>query len=579
MVDLVRDARWGRVMESAGEDPYLCGQVGKAYIRGYHNGGVACCVKHFAAYGAAEAGMEYNTTDVSEHSLDEYYLRGYQACMEEKPEMVMSSFNALNGKPILGHKDLIVKKLREQWGFDGVLISDYNAVFEMINHGYCQDLKECAKVAIDAKLDIEMCSVAYAKYLPVLLQEGKITMEQIDECVLRVLQLKNKLGLYKNPTRFTDLDKYEQIKLSDDFRQLARRSAEESIVLLKNNGTLPLKRSAKVLLCGPFADEKDIYGNWGCRACKEDTITVLGGVQSLLGKAVLHQKGCTCELFDNNFADIDNVIKCAKGAEIIVACIGENMWHSGEANARTNISIPEVQVKLVQELSKLGKPLVLVVFGGRPLVLTDVEKYADAILYAWQPGTEGGNAIANLLYGKAIPSAKTVMSFPRSVGQCPVYYNYFATNRPKPTDDGPTNGFYAGYIDSRNAPLYPFGYGLSYTTFTYSDFKLERTELNRGEQTFASVTVTNDGVYDGCEVVQWYIRDRFASCVRPVKELKGFEKVFLKAGESITVRFVIDENVLAFYTASGTFESESGVFDIFVGGNSCDTLSLELRLQ
>lgn len=469
--------------------------------------------------------------------------------------------------------------MREEWGFDGVLISDYSSVFEMINHGYCQDLNECAKVAIDAKLDIEMCSIAYAKYLPTLLQEGKVTMEQIDECVLRVLQLKNKLGLYENPTRFTNLDKYEQIKLSADFRQLACRSAEESIVLLKNNGTLPLKQSAKILLCGLFADEKDIYGNWGCRACKEDTITVLEGVQSLLGKSVLCQKGCTCELFDNNFEDIDNVIQCAKDAEIIVACIGENMWYSGEANARTDISIPEVQVRLVQELSKLGKPLVLVVFGGRPLILTDVDQYADAILYAWQPGTEGGNAIANLLYGQTVPSAKTVMSFPRSVGQCPVYYNHFATNRPKPVDDGPTNGFYAGYIDSRNAPLYPFGYGLSYTTFTYSDFKLDKTELNRGEQTVASVTIANSGVYDAHEVVQWYIRDRFASYVRPIKELKGFEKVFLKAGESITVRFVIDENVLVFYTANGIFEAESGAFDIFVGGNSRDTLSLELYLK
>lgn len=579
MVDLVRDARWGRVMESAGEDPYLCGQIGKAYIRGYHKGGIACCVKHFAAYGAAESGMDYNTTEVSEHSLDEYYLRGYQACIEEKPEMVMTSFNALNGKPILGCKDIVVNKLRNQWGFDGVLISDHSAVEEMINHGYCQDLKECAKVAIDAKLDIEMCTPAYVKCLPELLQEGRVTMQQINEGVLRVLQLKNKLGLYENPTRFTDLDKYEHIKLSDDFRVLARKAAEESAVLLKNNNVLPLKQSAKILLCGPFANEKEIFGGWHCRGRKEDTVSVLEGIQSLLGKTVECEHGCTCGLFDNNFADIDNVVQSAKNADTIVACIGENMWNSGEANSRVNISLPQVQVRLVQELSKLGKPIVLVVFGGRPLVLTDVEQYADAILYAWQPGTEGGNAIANLLFGKAVPSAKTTMSFPLSVGQCPIYYNHFSTGRPKPTDNGPIDWYYAGYIDSKNAPLYPFGYGLSYTTFAYSDFKLEKAVLSRGEKTVASVTVTNNGDYDAQDVVQWYIRDRFASCVRPVKELKGFEKVFLKAGEKTTVRFVIDENVLAFYTASGTFEAENGVFDIFVGGNSRDTLSLELRLQ
>lgn len=579
MVDLVRDARWGRVMESAGEDPYLCGQVGKAYIRGYHKGGIACCVKHFAAYGAAEAGMEYNTTEVSEHSLDEYYLRGYQACMEEKPEMVMTSFNALNGKPILGQRDIIVKRLREQWGFDGVLISDHSAVGEMINHGYCEDLKACAKVAIDAKLDVEMCTASYVKELPTLLQEGKVTMAQIDECVLRVLQLKNRLGLYENPTRFTDLEKYEKISLSDDFRTLARKSAEDSIVLLKNNGMLPLGTTEEILLCGPFANEKDIFGGWQCRGQGEDTVTVLEGVQSLLGKPIACEKGCSCALFENDYAGIDAVVQHAKDAQTIVACIGESMWHSGEANARVDISVPAVQVKLVQELHKLGKPLVLVVFGGRPLVLTDVEQYADAILYAWQPGTEGGNAIANLLFGKAVPSAKTTISFPRSVGQCPIYYNHFSTGRPKPNDDEPTDWYLAGYIDSRNAPLYPFGYGLSYSSFEYSDFKLEKTELERNEKIVASVNVKNTGVYDAKEIVQWYIRDRFASCVRPVKELKGFEKIFLKSGEQTTVYFTVDENALAFYTADGTFAAESGLFEIFVGGNSRDTLSLEFRLN
>lgn len=578
MVDLVRDARWGRVMESAGEDPYLGGEVGKAYIRGYHNGGIACCVKHFAAYGAAESGMDYNTTDLSEHTLKEYYLRSYRACMDEKPEMVMSSFNALNGVPVLGNRQLIVDTLRTEWGFDGVLISDYNAVREMINHGYRENLKECAQAAIEAKLDIEMCSPAYARYLPELIAEGKISEEQVDEGVLRVLDLKNKLNLYENPDRFTDLQKRDEVTLCEKHRDLARKAAEESSVLLKNNGILPLSASSNFVIVGPFAAEKNIFGVWGCRGKSKETISIKEGVEAYLGREIPCAAGCSSGLSESDESGISAAVEKAKKAEVIVACIGESMFYSGEAHSRSDISLPRVQVKLVRELKKLQKPLILVVFGGRPLALTEVENCADAILYVWQPGTEGGKAIANLLFGKAVPCGKTVMSFPRSTGQCPVYYNHFATGRPKPSDEKPCNSFYAGYIDSVNAPLYPFGYGLSYTHFTFSDLKIDTPEMYSNGKIVATVRVKNDGAYDGKEVVQWYIHDKFASCVRPVKELKGFEKIFLKSGEEKTIRFEINEETLAFYTSSGEFKAERGAFELFVGGDSENLLNKEFYL-
>lgn len=578
MADLARDARWGRVMESSGEDPYLSGEMAKAFIRGYHKGGIACCVKHFYGYGAAEAGMEYNSTEVSDHTLNEYYLKGYKACMDEKPEMVMSSFNAMNGVPALGNKKIFVDKLRDEWGFDGVLISDYSSVSEMINHGYCEDLKECAKVAIDAKLDIEMCSVAYAKHLKELVDEGKTTMEAVDEAVLRVLTLKEKLGLYENPDRFTDLKKRDSVTLSKDFRNLARKAAEESCVLLKNDGVLPLKKEQKVALIGPFSDEKDIFGNWGCRGKGSDCVSLKEGFENLLSHNVVCEKGCSYKLDESDFSGIDGAVKAAETADVLLLCIGESMWQSGEAQARADISLQKVQVELVKRAAALGKPVVLVVFGGRPLVLTEVSDYASAILYAWQPGVEGGNALANLLYGKVVPCGKTVMSFPRTTGQCPIYYNHYRTGRSKESEDTPYRAFLTGYLDYVNAPLFSFGHGLSYTTFEYSDLKLSATEFNKNQQLTATVKVKNTGDFDAKEVVQWYICDRFGSTVRPVKELKGYEKIFLKAGEETTLSFKVTEETLAFYTASGEYKAEAGKFYLYVGGSSKDCLQAEFEL-
>lgn len=581
MVDLGRDARWGRVMEGAGEDPYWSGQVGKAMIRGYHRGGIACCVKHFAGYGAAEAGRDYNTTDISERNLREYYLRAYRACLEEKPEMFMSSFNLLNGKPILGHREIMVDMLRKEWGFDGVVISDFGAVEELHEHGYCATGKDCARVAIENGLDIEMGSSVYASYLPELVREGIISEETLNESVLRVLELKNKLGMYENPDRNTELKKREEVTLSKEGRALARRAAEEGSVLLKNNGALPLKASAKIALIGPFADEHEIIGNWAGKGRIEESVTVKAGVEAFLQRTVPYARGCSWKLFEEDESGIEEALTVSAQADCIVACVGEHMMNSGEAHSRADIRIPKMQRRLIKQLHELKKPLVLVVFGGRPLVLSEVERFADAILYVWQPGTEGGNAIANLLYGKAVPSGKITMSFPRSAGQCPIYYNHFTTGRPKKQDmPSALSGeeWRTGYDDEYNSPLYPFGYGLSYTEFEYSDLRLSAEEMKRGGKLTASVIVKNVGKRDGAETAQWYVRDLFASVVRPVKELKGYEKVFLKAGEEKRICFEITEETLKFYTDNGDFAAETGAFELFVGGNSRDCLKTDFEL-
>lgn len=576
MADLVRDARWGRVMESAGEDPYLCGEVGKAFIRGYHAGGLACCIKHFAAYGAAESGKEYNTAELSEHTLHEYYLRGYAECLKENPELVMTAFCVLNGVPATGNRRLTVDILRDEWGFDGVLISDYASVREMICHGYCPDEKLAAYAAMKAKLDIEMSSPCYARYLPELVKEGKISEDEIDDAVMRVLKLKNRLGLYENPERETNLKKRDEVTLCGRYRMLVRRAAEESCVLLKNDGVLPLKESASVVFVGPFAAEKEIFGNWGCRGNAEDTVSVKEGVEALLKKSVKTAPGCSHKLKETDESMISEAVQAAAKSEVIVACVGESMWNSGEAHSRTDIRIPKVQRKLINELSKLQKPLVLVVFGGRPQVLTEIEEHADAVLYVWQPGTEGGNAIAGLLYGKVNPSGKTAMSFPRASGQCPVYYNSLNTGRPNTQE---ANIYLSGYDDLPNTPLYPFGFGLSYTKFEFSDLRLSDEEFGCGGNLMATVRVKNAGAADGQEVVQWYIRDLYASCVRPVKELKGFEKITLKAGEEKIISFEITEKTLAFQTAEGKERAEAGEFVLYVGGNSRDCLQKKFILK
>lgn len=568
VVNLVRDARWGRVMETYGEDPYLNGVMGRAAIRGYRAGGLGSCVKHFAVYGAAEAGREYNTTDVSEHSLREYYLPVFYECLKEEPEVLMTSFNLLNGVPVNADSRLLNDILRKEWGYEGVVVSDYGAVVEMINHGYAASEKECAKIALNNNIDLEMMTDSYIRYLPELVEEGEVDIKTVDEMVGRVIELKRRLNLFDNPLNATDVERAKEACLCPEHREIARRAAEASFVLLENNGVLPLSRESETAFVGPFAAEKNILGAWACAGRAEEAASVKEAAEKFLSRKVIYAKGCEQSFASTDESLIAPAVGCVKGAVVVVACVGEHSWCSGESASRTDISIPAVQIKLLGEIKKAGKKVVAVVFGGRPQVLTALKPLADAILYVWQPGTEGGAAIINTLYGLNNPAGKLTMSFPRSVGQCPIYYNNFNTGRPKTEDTFENSRFTSSYIDEYNSPLYPFGYGLSYTRFVYSGAGLSSRTMKRGETLTAFIKLKNAGDVRGSETVQLYIRDKFASCARPVRELKKYAKITLEAGEERTVEFTVDEDMLAFYGADGVRKAEAGDFDVFIGGDS-----------
>lgn len=555
MVDLVRDARWGRVMESSGEDPYLNGVMGRAQIRGFKKGGLMSCVKHFAGYGAAEAGRDYNTTDISDYNLYEYYLRAYEECIKEKPEMVMTSFNLLNGIPVNGHTDLLIELLREKWGFDGVVISDYNAVAEMIAHGYAENEEQCAEIALNNEVDIEMVSSTYMDHLPNLVKWGRVSSEKVDRMLRRVLKLKEQAGLFKVATGKADENKEKELYLCEEHRELARKAAEKCIVLLKNDGILPLNPTQEISLVGRNADEQNLMGEWHCHGEKEDCVSVSQGLKNLLGYSLNQTQSQT-----------------------VIACIGEKSEMSGEAASKTNINLASEDVALIKDLFEQGKKVIAVIFAGRPLVLTEIEPYCNAIVYAWFLGTESGNAIANVLYGKAMPSAKLTMSFPRAVGQCPIYYNSFRTGRPKSKDDYcRTKDYCSSYQDEYNSSLYPFGYGLTYGKIQLSDLLTSSNTIKKDGEISVSITVENIGEYACEEVIQLYIRDKVSIPVRPIKELKGYKKVSLRAGEKKIVSFILTEEMLKFYKTKDKFVSEEGEFEIMVGCNSRDYLSTKLQ--
>ena len=574
MVDLVRDPRWGRVMESSGEDPYLNSQMAKATVEGYQGDmgkyNIAACVKHFAAYGAAEAGRDYNTVDISERMLREYYLPSYKAAVDAGVKMVMTAFNIVDGVPCSGNKWLVKDVLRGEWGFDGVVISDYSAFEEMINHGYCEDKKECAYRAMEATSDIEMMSPCYANHLKDLLEEGKVTIEQIDAAVLRVLKLKEELGVLDNPYRSVNVEESKRVQVGPEHRAIARYAAEQSAVLLKNDGVLPLSKDIKrVAVIGPNADTGAIHGGWPCGGKIDETITVLEGVKNIVGEAAVYAKGCDIEYYSEDESMLDEAVAAARDADAVILCLGEHQDYSGEGNCRTNIEIPRVQYKLLDKILEVNQNVVVALFTGRPLAISELDEKAPAILNMWMPGTEAGNATANLIFGNANPSGKITMTFPRSLGQVPIYYNAFNTGRPKlPEDDFNRVRFTSSYLDSPNSPLYPFGYGLSYTEFEYSDLKLSADTLTRGGKIIASAKIKNVGKYKGKETVQLYIHDLFGSVVRPVKELKGFEKIELDVGEEKTVEFEITEETLKFWTKDMKFEAENGKFDVFIGKSS-----------
>lgn len=574
MVDLSRDARWGRVMEGCGEDAYYNGVMAAAQIRGYKGKNlsstesIATCAKHFAAYGAGEGGRDYNTAEISEHAMREYYLPAYKACIDAGVDMIMPSFNNVNGIPSTANTHLLCDILRDEWGFDGVVNSDYSAVKELINHGVASNTKECARLAFEAQCDIDMISPCYAKHLKELIEEGVFTEEELDRSVMRVLKLKEKLGLFDDPYHGADPEKLAALELCDEHREIARRAAEECAVLLKNDGVLPFSKDIKkIALVGPFADTHDILSWWKCRGDKERSVTVKEGISALLPNAEITALDvCSLDYTDTDESGISKAVELAKNADIAIICVGEQFRYSGEANSRTDISLTKPQQRLVKEVSAVQKNSAVLLFGGRPLVLTEENEYAHAILEMFLPGHEGGNAAAKLLFGEVTPSGKLSMSFPRSVGQCPIYYNRTRTSRPPIDPDIPTpTNFTSGYIDCGITPLYTFGYGLSYTEFKYNSMTLSSESMTRDGSIKVSVSITNVGSRAGKEVVQLYTRDLVASTVRPIQELKAFKKIHLEAGETKTVEFEITEPMLRFWNAKNKFVSELGEFTVSVG--------------
>jgi len=584
MVDLVRDPRWGRVMESTGEDPYLNSEFARAFVRGFQGDDlsadtdrVAACVKHFAAYGAAEAGRDYNTVDLSDRQMREFYLPAYKAALDEGCEMVMTSFNTVDGVPATGNAKLMRKLLREEWGFDGILISDWGAVKELIAHGIAADEREAALKAMKAGVDIEMMTSCYVKHLSELIESKEIDEALIDEAVLRILTLKKKLGLFDNPYRAADPQRESEIVFCDEHRRAARELAVKSCVLLKNEGVLPLDKKRKIALIGPFATSGDVLGPWSWTGSKDDAIKLADGMRSKLAGSAELLVAESCGIETAEAQQWQAALAAAQEADTVVLALGEHSDMSGEAGCRADIRLPQVQLELVRSIRSLGKPTVVVLFNGRPLDLHGVYDEADAILEAWFPGSEAGDAVADLLFGDANPSGRLTMSFPYSVGQVPVYYNAYNTGRPQGAPDAQVR-YVSQYLDIPNEPLLPFGFGLSYADFEYSDARLSSDEMTSSSTLSVSVKVANKGAIAGVETVQLYVRDLSGEVVRPVKELKAFRKVSLQPGESCVVEFTLEEPQLRYYHSDLTHSSDAGAFIAYVGPNSQTNTALPFRL-
>ena len=575
MVDLVRDPRWGRCMETTGEDTYLNGLMTRAMVRGFQKSGkVSACVKHFAAYGQCEAGRDYNTTDMSERMLRDYYLPAYKAAVDEGVDMLMTSFNLLNGVPSSGNKWLLKDVLRDEWKFDKTIISDYNAIREMQMLGYCETEYDCAEKAMNATTDIEMMSPCYIKNIEKLIEDGKISEKQIDDAVLRILKLKDKLKMFDNPYSCASVEKENEVCLTKEHRRLARIAAEKSAVLLKNEKVLPFDKEKvkKVAVIGPFAD-KVMLGNWCCYGKEEEGVSVLQGVKNLLPNAqVAYEQGCGEGVNEKDTSNVNKAVNLAKDCDVVILCLGEGSKMSGESMSRVGLRLSGAQQTLVREVAKVNKNTVAVLFNGRALVLSDIIDDMPAVMTAWQPGTEGGNAIANLLFGEVNFSGKLTMTFPRGEGQIPIYYNSYRSSRPWESPYG------SWYIDMPVSPLFSFGYGLSYTDFAFTNLKLDKESMTKDEKIKVSVDIQNVGNKDGETVAQLYIRDDYASLVRPVKELKGYKKLFLKAGEKQTVTFTINEEMLKFWSANNKFESEKGSFTVWLGDSSTSNETVKFNL-
>ncbi len=604
MVDIARDPRWGRIAEGSGEDPYLGSQIAKAMVKGYQgtdltkNNTIMSCVKHYALYGAAEAGRDYNTTDMSHQRMYNEYFPPYKAAVDAGVGSVMASFNEVDGVPATANKWLMTDVLRKQWGFNGFVVTDYTGTNEMIAHGI-GDLQTVSARALRAGVDMDMVGEGFLTTLKKSLQEKKITQQQIDMACRRILEAKYKLGLFDDPYRYCDDNRSKSEIFTDANRKIARETAAQSFVLLKNsNKVLPIKKSGTIALVGPLADNKEnMPGTWSVAADFSKAISVRDGLQNAVGNnaKIVYALGANLSqdslfeiragMFGKSFKRdlrpaqeiIDEAVAVANQSDVIVAALGESAEMTGESSSVTNLEIPQSQQDLLKALVKTGKPLVLVLFTGRPLALKWENENVPAILNVWFGGSEAGNAIADVLFGNVNPSGKLSTTFPQNVGQVPLYYNHKNTGRPLPEGQW-FQKFRSNYLDVSNDPVYPFGFGLSYTSFSYSDIKLSANTMNTNQTITASVTVSNNGRTDGKEVVQMYIRDLVGSTTRPVKELKGFQKIDLKAGESKTITFKITNADLRFYNYDLKNVSEPGDFKIFIGGNSRDVKEADFKL-
>lgn len=574
MIDIARDPRWGRIMEGSGEDVYLGSKIAEAYVKGYQGDDIRAtntimaCAKHFVGYGAAQAGRDYHTVDMSERELRTTYLPPFKATVDAGIWTFMTSFNELNGVPASGSKYLYRKILRDEWGFKGFVVSDYTAINEMVPHGYAKDGKDAARLAMNAGVDMDMMGSVFRLHLEELIKEDKVKQATIEDACRRILEAKYQLGLFEDPYRYCDVQREKNTIYRPDFLETARELAAHAMVLLKNEGNvLPLNKTQKVALIGPLAaDESHIIGAWAASGDRRGkAVSVMEALETHLGKGNFsYAKGT--DINSDKTEGFTEAIKAAQASDVVVMVMGEAQNMSGEAASRTEIDIPGNQRELIKAVLDTGKPLVLVLMNGRPLALQWEHDHVPAILEAWFPGTMGGEAIIDVLYGTHNPSGKLPVTFPRKLGQIPIYYNMKNTGRPK--DDKAEPKYRSKYIDAPNTPLYAFGHGLSYTTFTYSDPKLSNKNLQMDGSLEVSVIVKNSGDYDGHEIIQLYVQDKFADVTRPVKELKGFQKIFLKKGTSKQVVFKLGADDLRFYNQAMEFVSEPGEFMIYIGGSS-----------
>ncbi|BAX81042.1 beta-glucosidase BglX [Labilibaculum antarcticum] len=596
MMDVGRDARWGRVMEGCGEDPYLASVLSVARVKGFQgenlseNNTIAACAKHFAGYAFSESGRDYNTVDIGTYTLHNIVLPPFKAVAEAGVSTFMNSFNIINGTPSTANPYLQRELLKGQWNFEGFVVSDWASIVEISTHGAAEDLKEAALLAIKAGSDMDMESNAYINHLAELAEEGNVDEKLIDDAVLRILKIKYKLGLFEDPYKYSNKEREKELIYSKENRDASRTVAKRSMVLLKNEKQLlPLSKQIKsIAVIGPLAADKDIpLGSWRAKAVKNSAVSLLEGIQATVSPKTIinYSKGCNLTLGDRGFrtklsyeendkSGFSDAIKAAQKSEVVIMAIGEDCWQSGEARSQTDIRLKGLQLDLFNAIKKVNKNIIVVLMNGRPLAIPELAKDADAILETWFAGSEAGNAIADVLFGDYNPSGKLTISFPRNVGQCPIYYNHMNTGRPSAGG----NVFWSHYTDSPNTPLYPFGYGLSYTDFEYGELTCSKTTITKNESIEVNLSLTNSGKYEGEEIIQLYIQDPKAKYARPVKELKRFKKVNLQSGESKNISFTLKAKDFGYYSPEGEFLIESGEYYIYVGGNSQEVQQISFSI-